>query len=422
MIINRSQIRQPLLLLLMALPLSACFAENIPLSQTANPAPKPITIPSVDVVKARQGFLTEPKEYIGTTQPLKQVKVKSQAEGQLLTLTVDVGDRVNEGDVIAQLDDSLPRIAVSRAEGELARLESELVEAEAQVIAAQAEVESAQVQLLQAQTDLARLEQLFDEGAIARRELELAKTEKNTSKQLVAAARSQVQVREARIMSIQGEIASQRAVITAEKKRLTYTQIKAPTSGYILDKLTEIGNLVQVGEEIITIGDLSQVKVEVAVSELDLEQIRVSNQIDITLDAFPNKKFVGIIKTISPVADTRARQIPIEILLSNPSGTIKSGLLARVTFLNRQIPPIIIPELAINLTPNASEDKVFVVKIQEEDVKVRAKRIRVGKVRNGKVEILSGLTNEDKVVTRTTTKLEDGQSVKLSAISVPLDE
>ena len=409
----------PLFLLLSSL--TGCLSSPSATTEEEIPLKKTSSLPAVDVVEVRRGLLFQPREYIGTSEPVKEITVRSQGEGQLLNLTVDVGDRVRQGEVVAQLDDSLPKVAVSREEEELARLESELLEADAQVISAQAEVESAEIKLLQAQVDFERLEQLYNEGAIAQRDLELAQTEAQTNRQLVASTRSQVKVRQARILTIQNEIERQKTVIEAEKKRLTFTKIKSPSSGYVLKKLTEVGSLVRVGEELLKIGDLSQIKIRVAVSELDLNKIKLNSRAYVTFDAFTDRKFIGIIDTISPVADIQARQIPIEILLSNPSGKIKSGLLSRVTFSREEIPPVIVPQSALTINNNSDRNIVFVLDNQTNDrrVRVRIRKVAIGKTKNGKVEILSGLTSRERVVSKSTGILQDGQKVRLSAISLP---
>lgn len=379
---------------------------------------KTLSLPAVDVIKVSRGLLSQPREYIGTSEPVTEITLRSQGEGQLLNLSVDVGDRVSQGEIIAQLDDSLPQVAVNREEGELARLQAELLEARAEVISAQAEVKSAEIRLLQTQIDFERLEQLYNEGAIAKRDVELAQTEAQTNKQLLASAQSQVKVRQARILTIENEIKSQKAVIQAEKKRLNFTKIKAPSNGYVLEKLTEVGSLVRIGEELLKIGDFSQIKVQVAVSELDLNNIQLNTRVEVSFDAFPNEQFMGIVATISPVADIQARQIPLEILLSNPSGKIKSGLLARITFQQNNIPPIIIPQSALNINNNRDRDLVFVLDSQSSEQRVRARNVTIGKSKNGKVEILSGLNNQEQIVIRSTGILKDKQPVRLSAISL----
>lgn len=408
-------------LFLLLSPLTGCFMESkteAQEEQEVNQIPLP---PAVDVVKVTRGLLTQSKEYIGTTKPVKEVVLRSQVEGQILSFRVDVGDKVTAGQIIAQLDDTLLKASLYKAEAELASLKSAVIEAEAEVISTEAEVKSTQVRLAQAEVDANRLEELYNDGAIAKRDVELAVTEAKTAQQSVKSAQSQVKVRKAAVETAKGRIISQKAVINEEKKRLIFTQIKAPSSGYILERLTEQGNLIQPGGEIIRIGDFSQVKVNVAVSELELKNLKLGKTVDVNLDAFPEQKFTGIINRISPAADQESRQIPLEILLSNPEQKINSGLLARVRFSNNENPPILIPESALKISNLRGDNKlsntVFLLDNINGKEQVITRQITMGENKNGKVEILSGLNSNDRLIVRSTDKLENGQTVRLSAIS-----
>ena len=304
-------------LFLLLLPLTGCFMESkteAQEEQTVNLTPLP---PAVDVVSVTRGFLNQPREYIGTTEPVKEIILRSQAEGQILSLEVDVGDRVTAGQLIARLDDTLLKASLYKEEAELASLNSAVTQAEADVISAEAQVKSNQVLLEQAEVDANRLEELYNDGAIAKRDVELAVTGAKTAQQSVKSAKSQVKVKKAAVETAKGRIISQKAVIEEGKKRLIFTHIKAPNSGYVLERLTEQGNLIQPGGEIIKIGDFSQVKVNVAVSELELKNLKLGKKVGVNLDAFPQEQFTGIINRISPAAERDSRQIPLEILLSN---------------------------------------------------------------------------------------------------------
>lgn len=408
-----------LILCLLALPLISCASDNQTTAQPSetNTQPQSPPLPNVDVINVTRQSLSPSREYIGTTEPLREIVLRSQGEGQLLELMVDVGDRTFAGQTIARLDDTLLKASLYRAEAELVSLQSGVTEAQADVISALAAVESAQVRLAQSQTDANRLQQLYEEGAIALREVELAQTEVQTGKQEVLAAQSQVKVREAAVETAKGRIIAQQAVIAEEKKRLAYTEIKAPRDGYVLQKLTEEGNLIQTGGEIITLGDFSQVKVAVAVSELELENLVLGKTVEISIDAFPQEKFTGIVNRISPSADGNSRQIPVEILLSNPQDRLKRGLLARVKFVNDN-PRLVIPESALNVGGKDLNNQVFVLDSQALENKVVARQVTLGKSRNGMVEILAGLGEKDRIVARSNRILTNNQSVKISAISV----
>ncbi|MGY6530400.1 MAG: efflux RND transporter periplasmic adaptor subunit [Cyanobacterium sp.] len=401
--------------------LGGCMAEDTTQAQPQRGGQGRSTQPSVDAVRVHRQNLEDPREYIGTTQPVREVIVRSQVEGQLLSLAVDVGDTLSTGQTIARLDDTILRSALTRAQGELSSLRAERLRAVAEINDAQSQVESARIRLQQAQADVNRFEELNREGAIARRELEVAKTEERTALQDVSSAQSQVRVRESSVAAIDGRIQSQEAIIAEAQQRLNYTQISASNAGRVLERLTQPGNLVQPGGEILRIGDFSQVKVQISVSELDLGDFSIGSPVNVRLDSFPNQTFSGVVSTISPVADANVRQIPLEITLDTNNQSINGGLLARVTLADTRTPPIIIPQNALNIGNNDQNDSsnqtVFVLDQSNDEPSVIARAITIGENRNGRIEVTQGLTESDRLIVRSSQPLEDGQTVSLSIIS-----
>ncbi|MDJ0730593.1 MAG: efflux RND transporter periplasmic adaptor subunit [Crocosphaera sp.] len=377
-------------------------------------------IPSVDVAIARTDSIRDPIKYIGTTQPVQTVALRSQVEGQLLQLTVDVGDRVTKGQLLAQLDDNLLQAEVGKAQAELAALNSEVIRAQGEVQSALAAVESAKVRLEQAKTDVDRLQELYEEGGIALREVELARTEYRTARHTLVSAQSEVNVRQSAVKVAQGRVIAQQALIQQEQERLSYTRLHSPITGYVLQRVIETGNLVQPGGEILRLGDFNQVKVVVPVSELDLADIRVGQSVRVRLDAFPGDSLVGRVNNISPAADPTSRQVPIEIILANPEQKISSGLLARVSFAQSGGQSVVIPETALQASENqgtGGQETVFVVTGDKENATVTERIVRLGERVNGQVEVLGGLRPGERYVSRSSDALEDNQSVKLSVLS-----
>ena len=108
----------------------------------------------VDVAIASTGTLEEETEYVGTTKPVGEVSLRAQVEGRLLSLNVDVGDRVARGQILGQLDDTLLAATVIQGKAELAALSSELARTQVQVNNAQIQLERARVELQQAESDI----------------------------------------------------------------------------------------------------------------------------------------------------------------------------------------------------------------------------------------------------------------------------
>ncbi len=377
---------------------------------------KPQSI-AVDVAIARKANLENPREYIGTTQPLQQVSLRSQVEGRLLELNTDLGEVVKEGEILGRLDDSLLAGKVLEAEAELAARESEVAKAQTEVENARNLWEKAKIELEQAKNDAERAQNLYAEGAISRQSAELAETKAKVAQQEVLTAEKQIKIQEQEVAIAKGKIAVQKAIINQEKQRQIYTQLVSPLNGIVIEKINETGNLINPGSEVLKIGDFSQVKVIVPVSDLELAKIKIGQTARVKLDAFPQENFTGVVTKIYPQSDPNTRQIPVEIIIDNPQRKIGNSMLARVTFQSLNQTQIIIPQTAIQ--EQGDSTIVFIVKNSPEleEYIVEKREVIIGRERQDKVEIISGLAVGERFVINSQEPLENKQKVRLSIIS-----
>jgi multidrug efflux pump subunit AcrA (membrane-fusion protein) len=404
---------------------------------------------SVDVEIAKTEVLQEPFKTTGTTQPVREVWLRAQVEGRLLSLQADVGDLVQRGQILARLDDSLLQTSVTQGQAELAALQSEVARAQTQVTNAQAQAEQARAELKQAQVDAARLRSLSSAGAIAKQQAEVAQTEAATAQQRLNAAISQIATEQQAVAAARGRVEAQRATIAQAQERQSYTLLASPITGVVVAK-SEPGNLIQPGGEVLRLGDFSSVKVVVQVSDKELSNIQVGQSVQVDIDAFANEKFTGKVTRILPAstANSSTLQVPVEITIPNNNGKIGNGLFAKVTFEQRTQPRVVIPETALQgerergsrrggapvpvleqgsdrksnsavsrgENPQFTGPTVFVVTGEGDQAKAQARRVQVGTSANNKVEILSGLKPGERFVTGSA-NLKDGDKVRLSILS-----
>jgi multidrug efflux pump subunit AcrA (membrane-fusion protein) len=303
--------------------------------------------PAVDVAVAQLDQLQQPQEYTGTTQALREVSIRAQVEGQLLNLNVDVGDRVSQGQTVAQLDDSILTTNVTSAESELSARRAEIARLETQVSEAQKQVRQAELQLRQAQSDARRFRQLASQGAIAEQQAEQSETAARTAQEILRSTQDQVSSRRQEIAIAAERLRSQQAVIDQARQRRAYSVVTSPINGFVTARVNETGNYLQPGAEILKIGDFSRIRVIVQVSDLEVGQIRQGQSAKVRFDGMANQEFTGTVSRISPAANPTSRLVPVEILVPNASQQIGSGLLARVTFSAQGAPKVVIPTTAL---------------------------------------------------------------------------
>ncbi|MEQ8465697.1 efflux RND transporter periplasmic adaptor subunit [Coleofasciculus sp. E1-EBD-02] len=400
-------------------------------AQPKPPGAEEKTSTAVNVAIAETGWVIEPIEYKGNTQPLRDISLRSQIEGRVLNLAVDIGDRVQQGQILAQIDDALLQIAVTEAQAELAALKSEVARAQTQVGNAQARAEQARLELQQAKVDATRLQNLAQEGAISRQEAELAQTAAATAQQNLQATLKQIRTEQQAVAAAQERVKAQQAILAENKERQSYALLASPINGVVLERITEPGNLVTPGSELLKLGDFSQVKVEVRVSDRELADIQVGQSVTVQLDALTHESFAGKVTRISPAADSEALQIPVEVTIPNPNRQIGSGLLARVSFTPNTQAQVVVPQTALEVggesgrgetqtaktTKTSGKETVFVVVENGGESKVKARQVEISDRAKGRVAIVSGLKPGERFVVRSDAPLKDGDTVRLSILS-----
>ncbi|MEL7406406.1 MAG: efflux RND transporter periplasmic adaptor subunit [Cyanobacteria bacterium J06558_2] len=395
---------------------------------------QPARLVAVDVKVARLGSLTNEIEYIGTTFPLREITLRSRIEGQILNVIPGMGDRVEQGEILARIDNLITESAVVEAQAEVAALQSEVASLEASVNEALAQVQQAELELRQAHSDAARNEELLQEGAIAEQTAEITRTAVGTAEQALQSARQQVVNRSEAVVAAQRRVAAQEALVAQEKQRKSFAILNSPVAGSVIERILEPGDLAQSGSEVLRLGDFSQIKIRVEIPERELANIRRGQAATVKLDAFPEQTFTGTVSRISPAADSTARLIPVEVTIPNGDRRIVQGLLARVNFTTQRVQNIVVPETAIqvatqsnqpqNVNFNKSELKVdpdqatiFVIQREGEQVRVVQRQVQLGEWSNSQVAIISGLEPGEEIVVRSSGRLEDGEQVRLSFIS-----
>lgn len=183
--------------------------------------------------------------------------------------------------------------------------------------------------------------------------------------------------------------------------------IRAPFSGWVSLRNISSGAVVNAGTPIATISDISQIKLDFAVPETLLSQIRVGQPIEVRAAAYPDQPFRGTIASIDPVLNPQTRAVTVRAILPNGDKRLKPGMLLTVTIEAQARDSAAVPELAV--VGDGDQTYVFV------NDKGKAKRINVqtGIRQNGMVEILSGIQPGQRVITEGVVKITDGQKIRL---------
>ena len=196
--------------------------------------------------------------------------------------------------------------------------------------------------------------------------------------------------------------------------RASKTTIRAPFAGTIGLRQISVGDYVKEGQDMVNLESLDPLKVDFRVPELALSQVKDGQTIQIALDALPDKVYDGRVVAINPLIDAAGRSIVIRAQVPNRDGRLRPGMFARVRlFTTGSKDTMVVPEES--LFP-VGDDK-YVYKVV--DGKATRQRIEIGARREGRVEVVNGLTPDDVVVTAGVIKLREGAAVQLANTPPP---
>lgn len=277
---------------------------------------------------------------VGTVEPLRRSKVSSEIDGLVHEMPGREGDLVEDGGVICKLNDDTLKLHLAEEEAELAALQARHEELLAGT----------------RKEELARLKALFDEAVAwyERWTFEMDRIKRlyagrdsnereyfDTKAEFVAAERRKIATEAAYKLGVEGPrkqviaqaahaVARQKAVVGRAASDLDKAVIRAPFAGHIVERLTEVGEWISVGDPVVDIVDLSFVLVRANVPESALPYLVVGDPVHVKLDAL-QRSFEGRIKHIMRQADPIARTFPIKIEVPNSKGLIAGGMFARAT-------------------------------------------------------------------------------------------
>lgn len=304
----------------------------------------------IEVAKPERATVTEDLEALGTLAADESVVIAPEIAGRVVELGFKEGEAVKRGQALVKLDTAI--------------LSAELKQAQSDVGLARDTYE--------------RLRSLVQRGSGTQVAMEQA-----------AAA-----------------LASQEARLQLSQAKMAQSTIAAPFDGVIGLRSVGVGDFVSVGKQLITLTKIDTMKVDFRVPEIFLSKLKVGQNIQLRVDAYPDRQFAGEIFAIDPVVDTNGRAIRLRAFVPNKDLTLKPGLFARVTIIVDQRPnALLVPETAI--VPQPVGQAVFIV----QDGKAKRISVEIGKRLPGKVEVTSGVTAEMQVVTAGQMRLREGATV-----------
>jgi HlyD family secretion protein len=357
-----------------------------------------------------------------------KIQVASKIIGRVAWIGVDKGDKVQEGQVIVRLEDDEYRAQLQQAKGQLMALEARLAELETgsrpeEIARARAEVEEARANLENSKVNLERTKKLTVEGVMSKQALDDAQSRYDRDAARVAAMERSYELtkigpRREQIDAVRGQIVQARGAVAFYETQLANTLIKAPVTGTILERVVEKGEFVTtsfVGERgakgyVVSLADLRDLEVELDINQNDFAKLSPRQRGIVTTDAYPDRKYEGVIDEISPEANRQKATVQVKVKVANPDDYLRPEMNASVAFISDAkakpsaplTPVIVVPSSAVK------NNSVFIV---NGDRAVQ-RTVKTGPVTAHGIRVESGLNGGEDLIVNPPADLKEGAKVR----------
>ena len=311
----------------------------------------PVTVETVT-----SSLWTPTIEAIGFIEPNQGVTLTTEVNGVIDKISFDSGSQVKEGQLLLSLDSKVEK----------------------------ANLKSTQARLPAAEAKYKRYKGLYKKGSISKESYDEA---------------------EANYFSLAADIESMKASI--ERR-----EIKAPFSGVVGIRNVYLGEYLQPSTDIVRLEDTSIMRLRFTVPQTDISRINIGQDIDITVDSYPNDVFKGSISAIEPAVNIQSGLIQVQADIPNNGGKLRSGMFAQADIILPTLESqVVIPQTAITYTLYG--DNVYIVTEKDGDKRVQQYVVKVGERSEAIAHILDGVKPGDVVVTSGQVRLSNDAKVRI---------
>ncbi|CAI2292348.1 multidrug efflux RND transporter periplasmic adaptor subunit VmeC [Vibrio parahaemolyticus] len=306
-------------------------------------------------------------EAIGFIEPNQGVTVANETSGVIDKIAFESGTQVEAGQPLVLLDSEVEK----------------------------ANLKSSQAKLPAAEAKYKRYQGLFKKGSISKEAYDEA---------------------EANYYSLKADIESLKATIDRR-------EIKAPFAGVVGIRNVYLGQYIQAGSDIVRLEDSSVMRLRFTVPQTDISRIKLEQEVDIFVDAYPDQPFKGSISAIEPAVNVQSGLIQVQADIPNSDGKLRSGMFARANIIMPKLAnQVTLPQTAITFTLYG--DNVYIVTEEDGEKRVKQHVVKVGERTKDIAHILEGVKPGDVVVTSGQVRLSNHAKVSIvesNAITPPAE-
>ncbi|MEO5860406.1 MAG: efflux RND transporter periplasmic adaptor subunit [Pyrinomonadaceae bacterium] len=433
-----------LIVLILAAGLISGCSGNSAAATNANAQPAIVDVTTeAAIIKPIPTYL----EATGNLASDAQTDVAPNVSGKIIEVNFDIGSYVSQGDVLVRLDPRDGQIRVEQARAQVEQQRQAVNQANANADQALAslrqtqarlgvrdgevfqvkdfsQVKSITAQLELAEKELRRAERLLETGDISKSiydqrksqrdaligQLDEARSNAAVAIKAIDTAREAYNVAKAAASTANAAIATLQAQVSAAEKSVADTVVRAPISGYIAERNSDVGEYISPNtpnSKLATIVRTSTLRMRIDIPEATVGKVATGQGISLQTSAYPDRNFAGTIVRISPSVNTTARTLTVEAEVQNTEGLLKPGQFATVRITqSKPEPAVVIPARAVKTAGDINS--VFVVK----DGVAREQFVQLGLLEGEMIQVKNGVIDGDRVAVTNIEQLRDGILVR----------
>ncbi len=272
-------------------------------------------------------------QIVGTLIAQEEVTLGTEVPSTVAKILVDMGDRVQAGQVVIKLDEREARLEVERLSASLQAARESLGRSQQVLESSRANVERSQAVLADARINLKRFEGLFGEGAISASQRDSAQTQFDVAVASLRASEAQYESDRASVKNAEASVVQATAALDIARKRLQDTDVASPITGVVRKRLVNVGETFKEKTPLMSLVATNALKLQGDVPERFAPQISVGRAVRVEVEAYPDQTYPGTITRVSPTVDVESRSFQVEASVPNPKGLLKPGFFAKASIL-----------------------------------------------------------------------------------------
>jgi membrane fusion protein, multidrug efflux system len=384
----------------LALGLVGCSRSETAQARGGEHAAKPVR---VEVV--RRDSVRRAVDVVGTLAAVDQVTISSEADGKVSRILADLGDRVTAGQVLIKIDNEKQQYTYDQQQAALARALAQYGASDPQnlpEIEKTPDAQRANADLVQATQAFDRANELFKRTLISQQALDDARAALQSKRAIYNAALQNGK-------NLRASIQASEATMKLAGRQLRDTDIRAPFDGFVEKRLVNLGELVKTQMPVMAVVRLNPLKVIAEIPEKMAPWISAGQAVDLQVDAYQGRKFIGKVSRISPGVNASTRAFPFEALVPNTDTVLKPGTFARVHIESGKVDDVLsVPYAALQYRYGVN--RVFVINGD----KLAMRELSVGERLGDRIEVMSGVKAGERVAVTDVDTLADGVAVAVT--------